>query len=186
MANPFVQEALERGNKVVFFDISIAERPMGRILMELYQKDCPITCDNFLSFCIGWADQRGLVSRPQGYKGCDFHRVVKGFVLQGGDFMKGDGSGSTSIYGSSFADENFLHKHDSPGLLSMANSGVNTNGSQFFITLSALPHLDGSHVVFGKILGEESVLLMRKIENVPTLAKDRPKLAVTISGCGEM
>ena len=102
----------------------------------------------------------------------------------GGDFLKGDGTGSQSIYGSSFADENFKLKHDSPGLLSMANSGVNTNGCQFFVTCAKCDFLDGKHVVFGKVI--DGLLVMRKIENVPTGPNNKPKLPVVITQCGEM
>lgn len=106
------------------------------------------------------------------------------FILLGGDFLKGDGTGSQSIYGSSFADENFKLKHDSPGLLSMANSGPNTNGCQFFVTCAKCDFLDGKHVVFGKVI--DGLLVMRKIENVPTGPNNKPKLPVVITQCGEM
>ena len=102
----------------------------------------------------------------------------------GGDFLKGDGTGSQSIYGSSFADENFKLKHDSPGLLSMANSGQNTNGCQFFITCAKCDFLDGKHVVFRKVI--DGLLVMRKIENVPTGPNNKPKLPVVVTQCGEM
>ena len=106
-------------------------------------------------------------------------------MIQGGDFVKGDGSGVCSIYGGiAFQDENFKLKHDGPGLLSMANSGANTNGCQFFITCAKCDFLDGKHVVFGKVI--DGLLVMRKIENVPTGANNRPKLGVMISQCGEM
>ncbi|KAG8999472.1 Peptidyl-prolyl cis-trans isomerase H [Tulasnella sp. JGI-2019a] len=105
-------------------------------------------------------------------------------MVQGGDFLNGDGTGSFSIYGDQFADENFDIKHTGPGLLSMANSGVNTNGCQFFITTAACDFLDGKHVVFGKII--DGLLTLRKIENVPTGVNNRPKLAVKITECGEM
>ncbi len=123
---------------------------------------------------------------PVGYKGCSFHRIIKGFMLQGGDFLNGDGTGCTSIYGSSFADENFMIKHAGPGLLSMANSGENTNGCQFFITCAKCDWLDGKHCVFGKIMDEESLLVVRKIENVSTHAGNRPKLPVLIEQSGEL
>ncbi|KAK9218125.1 hypothetical protein WN943_006760 [Citrus x changshan-huyou] len=122
---------------------------------------------------------------PVGYKGCQFHRVIKDFMIQAGDFLKGDGSGCTSIYGHKFDDENFIAKHTGPGLLSMANSGPNSNGCQFFITCAKCDWLDNKHVVFGRVLGD-GLLVVRKIENVATGPNNRPKLACTIAECGEM
>lgn len=114
-----------------------------------------------------------------------FHRVIKGFMVQGGDFIKGDGTGSKSIYGTNFADENFMAKHTGPGLLSMANSGPNTNGCQFFITCAPAEWLDNKHVVFGRVLGD-SLLVVRKLENVATGPNNRPKLPCKITQCGEL
>ncbi|XP_020605084.1 peptidyl-prolyl cis-trans isomerase H-like [Orbicella faveolata] len=112
-------------------------------------------------------------------------RVIKDFMIQGGDFVKGDGTGVASIYGDvAFPDENFKQKHDGPGLLSMANSGPNSNGCQFFITCAKCDFLDGKHVVFGKVV--DGLLVMRKIENVPVGPNNRPTLPVAISQCGEM
>ena len=121
---------------------------------------------------------------PLGYKGSTFHRVIKDFMIQGGDFVHNNGTGSCSIYGNSFDDENFIMKHDSPGILSMANSGQNTNGCQFFITCAKADFLDRKHVVFGRII--DGLLVMRKIENAPTGSNNRPKMPVTISQCGQM
>ncbi|KAF8792796.1 Peptidyl-prolyl cis-trans isomerase H like protein [Argiope bruennichi] len=133
-------------------------------------------------FCTGEYKKDGV---PIGYKGCIFHRVIKDFMIQGGDFVNGDGTGVMSIYGATtFVDENFKLKHDGPGLLSMANSGKDTNGCQFFITCSKCDFLDGKHVVFGRIL--DGLLVMRKIENVPTGPNNKPKIPVIISQCGEM
>ncbi len=121
---------------------------------------------------------------PIGYKGCPFHRVIKDFMIQGGDFLKGDGTGSFSIYGPSFADESLEGKHDAPGLLSMANSGPNTNGSQFFVTTVAAPWLDGKHVVFGRVL--DGMKAVRMIENCSVQVGNKPTIPITIKECGEL
>lgn len=181
--DPVLQEVLDRGNYVVFFDISIGGIPAGRIKMELFADLCPQTAENFRQLCTGEYRRNTL---PVGYRGCPFHRVVRGFVIQGGDFERGDGTGRACIYGTSFADENFILKHRGAGLLSMANSGPNTNGCQFFITCAKCDWLDGKHVVFGKVLDDESMLVVRKIENVPVGQGDKPKLSVTIDQCGEL
>ncbi|KAL5480502.1 CYP3 [Sanghuangporus weigelae] len=167
---------------VVFFDINIGETPAGRMKMELFSDIVPKTAENFRQLCTG---EYRVNSRPQGYKASIFHRVPS-FMCQGGDFIKGDGTGSFSIYGDKFPDENFTVKHTEPGLLSMANSGPNTNGCQFFITTAKCDFLDGKHVVFGKVI--DGMLTLRKIENVPTGPNNRPKLAVKIVviECGEM
>ncbi|EJD38343.1 hypothetical protein AURDEDRAFT_172582 [Auricularia subglabra TFB-10046 SS5] len=165
---------------IVFFDVNIGETPAGRIKMELFSDIVPKTAENFRQLCTG---EYRVNARPQGYKNAIFHRVPN-FMCQGGDFLNGDGTGSFSIYGDKFPDENFEVKHTGPGLLSMANSGPNTNGCQFFITTAPCDFLDGKHVVFGKVI--EGMLTVRKIENVATGANNRPKLAVKIVECGEM
>ncbi|WOL03870.1 peptidyl-prolyl cis-trans isomerase CYP22 [Canna indica] len=134
-------------NPIVFFDVTIGSIPAGRIKMELFADITPKTAENFRQFCTGEYRKAGL---PIGFKGCQFHRVIKDFMIQAGDFLKGDGSGCISIYGSKFEDENFIAKHTGPGLLSMANSGPNTNGCQFFITCAKCDWLDNKHVVFGR------------------------------------
>eukprot|EP01125_Pyxidicula_operculata_P003059 TRINITY_DN1323_c0_g1_i1.p1 TRINITY_DN1323_c0_g1~~TRINITY_DN1323_c0_g1_i1.p1 ORF type:complete len:131 (+),score=16.17 TRINITY_DN1323_c0_g1_i1:274-666(+) len=121
--------------------------------------------------------------KPVGYKGCTFHRVIKDFMIQGGDFVYGDGTGSTSIYGSQFDDENFKLKHDRKGLLSMANSGANTNGCQFFITCEKCDFLDNKHVVFGQVV--EGLQTVMMIANVSVGPGNKPKIPVVISQCGQ-
>jgi len=166
---------------IVFMDINIGETPAGRLKMELFSDIVPKTAENFRQLCTG---EFRVNSRPQGYKNATFHRVVPNFMCQGGDFLKGDGTGSFSIYGDKFPDENFQEKHTGPGLLSMANSGPNTNGCQFFVTTAKCDFLDGKHVVFGKVI--DGILTLRKIENVATGPNNRPKLVVKITECGEM
>ncbi|PWN28435.1 peptidyl-prolyl cis-trans isomerase H [Jaminaea rosea] len=169
------------GRPIVFFDISIGDNPAGRIKMELFSDVCPRTAENFRQLCTG---QHRVNHKPMGYKGSLFHRVISGFMAQGGDFLNADGSGSFSIYGDNFKDENFKLGHDQPGLLSMANSGPNTNGCQFFITCAPAEFLDGKHTVFGKVV--EGLLTLRKIEQVQTGPNNRPRLSVRITECGEM
>ncbi|ELR22208.1 peptidylprolyl isomerase H, putative [Acanthamoeba castellanii str. Neff] len=150
--------------------------------MELYADIVPQTAENFRQFCTGEYLKHG---KPIGYKGSNFHRVIKGFMIQGGDFLNGDGTGSASIYGDKFADENFEVKHTEPGLLSMANSGPNTNGCQFFITCDACDWLDNKHVVFGKVI-EDGLRVVRMIENVSTIgSNNKPKLPIAITQCGQ-
>ncbi|XP_003742389.1 peptidyl-prolyl cis-trans isomerase H [Galendromus occidentalis] len=172
----------DQSNPVVFFDITIGTTEVGRMIIELYADVVPKTVENFRQFCTGEYRRDGV---PQGYKGCGFHRVIKDFMIQGGDFVNNDGTGIMSIYsGVKFADENFTLKHDSAGLLSMANSGKDSNGCQFFITCAKSDFLDGKHVVFGRVI--DGLLVMRKIENVPTGANNKPKIPVFISQSGQM
>lgn len=169
-------------NPRVFFDITIGGKPAGRIVFELYADTVPKTAENFRALCTG-EKGTGKQGKPLHYKGSRFHRIIQQFMCQGGDFTRGNGTGGESIYGEKFADENFQHKHTTGGLLSMANAGPGTNGSQFFITTVATPWLDGKHVVFGKVVeGDKVVAAMEAAGS----RSGSTSADVVIADCGEV
>merc|ERR1712142_1406501 len=178
LISSFMSRSVEAsGPKVtdkVWFDISIGGGAAERIEIGLFGDVVPKTVKNFVE----------LAQKPEGegYKGSKFHRVIKDFMLQSGDFTRGDGTGGRSIYGEKFADENFKISHHGAGWLSMANAGRNTNGSQFFITVKKTSWLDGRHVVFGKVISGMDVV--RKVESNKTDGRDKPVKEVKIAACG--
>ncbi|KAF6732848.1 Peptidyl-prolyl cis-trans isomerase D [Oryzias melastigma] len=169
-------------NPRVFLDVDIGGERAGRIVLELFADVTPRTAANFLALCTGEKGIGKSTGKPLHFKGCPFHRIIKKFMIQGGDFSNHNGTGGESIYGDKFEDENFHYKHDKVGLLSMANAGPNTNGSQFFITTVPTPHLDGKHVVFGQVLKGMGVVKM--LEAVET-EEDAPVEPCVIADCGE-
>ncbi|MFM7171097.1 MAG: peptidylprolyl isomerase [Cyanobium sp.] len=169
-------------NPRVFFDISIGGKPAGRLSFELFADVVPKTAENFRALCTG-EQGMGKSGKSLTYKGSSFHRIIPDFMCQGGDFTAGNGTGGESIYGMKFQDENFKLKHDQPALLSMANAGPNTNGSQFFITTAITPWLDGKHVVFGVV--REGLDVLQAMEACGS-SGGRPSSAVVITDCGQL
>ncbi|KAF7731525.1 peptidylprolyl isomerase protein [Apophysomyces ossiformis] len=166
----------------VFFDVSIQGKPAGRMTFKLFSDTCPKTAENFRALCTGEKGQ-GVSGKPLHFKDSSFHRIIPGFMAQGGDFTMGDGRGGESIYGRKFPDENFTLKHSGRGVLSMANAGPNTNGSQFFITFDKTPWLDGNHTVFGQLVEGDEVLKALESVGHPT---GRPLASTKIVDCGEL
>ncbi|KAH9361645.1 hypothetical protein HPB48_005202 [Haemaphysalis longicornis] len=164
------------GNPKVFFDVEANGKPLGRVVIELRADVVPKTAENFRALCTG---EKGF-----GYKGSTFHRVITGFMCQGGDFINHDGTGGKSIYGDAFEDENFQLKHDSAGVVSMVNTGANTNRSQFFITtVKDCSWLDGEHVVFGRVV--EGMDVVKRVEFCGS-ESGKTSQKIVISNCGQL
>ncbi|KAK9863476.1 hypothetical protein WJX84_010976 [Apatococcus fuscideae] len=169
-------------NYRVFFDIEISREPVGRVVFELYADVVPKTAENFRCLCTGERGQ-GRTGKNLHFRSSVFHRIIPKFMCQGGDFTQGDGTGGESIYGETFEDENFKLRHDGPGLLSMANAGPGTNGSQFFICTEPCPWLDNKHVVFGRVL--EGMAVVKKMEACGS-SRGSVHQRVSIAECGEL
>jgi peptidyl-prolyl isomerase D len=169
---------------IVYFDITADNTPKGRVVFQLYNSVVPKTAENFRALCTGEKGISPKSNKPLHFKNSIFHRIIKDFMCQGGDFTHGSGIGGESIYGEKFEDENFQLVHDKPFLLSMANAGPNTNGSQFFITTVPTPHLNGKHVVFGQVIQGKSIV--RELERCEKGADDKPVQEWKIADCGEL
>ncbi|EAN33488.1 cyclophilin-1 [Theileria parva strain Muguga] len=164
----------------VYFDLTVGGAKAGRVVFELFSDVVPKTAENFRALCTG---EKSTPGNPLHYKGSTFHRVIPHFMCQGGDFTNHNGTGGKSIYGAKFEDENFTLKHDRPFLLSMANAGPNTNGSQFFVTTVVTQWLDGKHVVFGEVVEGKDVV--RAVEAVGTQS-GKPTKPVVVEDCGQL
>jgi len=176
-------------NPKVYFDVQLGANKLGRIEFMLYADKVPKTAENFRSLCTGEKGM-GKLGKKLHFKGSPFHRIIKEFMIQGGDITQGNGMGGESIYGETFNDENFLVKHSKPYLLSMANAGKNTNGSQFFITTVKTPFLDGKHVVFGEVTNAAGIEVVKRLEATGKVDDDDdadPNAAVPfICDCGQL
>jgi len=170
-------------NPKVALDVTIGDKPAGTITVELFADVVPKTAENFRALCTGEKGM-GKSGKPLAYAGSTFHRIIPGFMIQGGDFTRGNGTGGESIYGEKFADENFKLTHFGPGTLSMANAGPNTNGSQFFITVGDTSWLDGTHVVFGKVVDGMDVL--KKMEEQGSSPSGKTKSEVKLAACKQL
>jgi peptidylprolyl isomerase len=170
------------GNPKVAIDVTIGGKPAGTITVELFADVTPKTADNFRALCTG-EKGKGQSGKDLSYAGSPFHRIIPEFMIQGGDFTRGNGTGGESIYGEKFADENFKLKHTEAGTLSMANAGPNTNGSQFFITVAPTPWLDGKHVVFGKVV--EGMDVVRAMEAQGSRS-GQPQTEVMLEACRQL
>ena len=175
-------EVKQNNLPVVFFDVAASTLPLGRIVVELRADVCPLTCENFRALCTG-EKGTGRNRKALHYKGSRIHRVVPNFMVQGGDFTRNNGTGGESIFGMKFADENFHLKHGGAGVLSMANAGPNTNGSQFFLCTAAAPWLDGKHVVFGSVT--KGMEIVKAVEAVGSSSGKTTK-QVVIADCGQL
>ncbi|KAK9832082.1 hypothetical protein WJX81_005152 [Elliptochloris bilobata] len=169
-------------NPVVFFDVKAGNKDLGRIEMTLRKDVVPRSAENFRALCTGEKGV-GRMGKPLHFKGSTFHRVIPDFMCQGGDFTAGNGTGGESIYGAKFADENFQLKHTGPGILSMANAGPNTNGSQFFLCTAKTAWLDGKHVVFGSVT--KGMDVVKTVESYGSQS-GKTKEVITIADCGQL
>ncbi|CAE6524182.1 unnamed protein product [Rhizoctonia solani] len=171
-------------NPRVFFNFEADGQPLGRVVFELFRDEVPKTAENFRALATGEKGLSQVSQTPLYYKGCIIHRSIENFMIQGGDFTKRNGTGGESIYGHPFEDENFNREVDAEGLLVMANRGPNTNSSQFFITVRPCPHLNGKHVVFGRVVS--GLDFIKQISEMPVDEKSRPLKPVVIASCGEL